>query len=393
MHRVIGTFNKKKIIFVVLFALFPGFSHADDTLTGDWGGSRSRMEEKGVTFNLSYTADYGSNLSGGASTGSTYLDFTHLGMGLDGDKMGIKGSSFFFSVIGNQGQSPSPSTMVGDSLAVSNIEATSKWQLHEAWYDQKFGEKFSLKLGRYDYNSEFNVVDTATFFLNGAQGIGADISQAGPSLYPKLYPALRLSYGMANGRYLQAVYMSNPDTTPNDTIASIEYGKTYESESVGMRKYAIGLWYFTNSKTTDVVGSSITATNNQGIYGLIETALTREAGSSSQGLNGYLRYGVADAKLNQFASFLGAGLVYTGPFANRDEDQIGIAMAMANNSATYKAGTAGATDAETNIELSYRFQIKPWLAIQPDVQYVMNPGASNSNANATYVAVRAMITL
>jgi porin len=198
---------------------------------------------------------------------------------------------------------------------------------------------------------------------------------------------------MANGRYLQTVYMSNPNTAPNETLLAVEYGRAYESKTTGLRKYAIGFWYYTNSKTTDIASNAIAATNNQGFYGLVEAALSRETGSETQGLNGYLRYGVADSRLNQFASYIGAGFVYTGLFGGREDDQAGIGLAIARNGGTYKAATAGATDSETNIELSYRFQIKPWLAIQPDLQYVINPGAGNSNANATYFAIRTDITL
>jgi porin len=212
-------------------------------------------------------------------------------------------------------------------------------------------------------------------------------------VYPKLYAAGRLDYSMDNGRYLQTAYTSNPDTTPNDTMLTIEYGRSFEGNASGLRKYALGVWYFTNSKTTDAGGNPVSATHNQGIYGLIETALTREADSETQGLNGFLRYGIADTKLNQFAGYLGAGIVYTGLLSGRDEDQVGLAIAMVSNSDTYKAANVSAADSETSIELSYRFQVKPWLTIQPDLQYVVNPGADKSKSDATYFALRATIAI
>jgi len=384
----------RKLILTFLLALPVSPAMADgDTLTGDWNGARKRMAEKGVSLDISYIGDYGTNLSGGASTGSTYLDDTLIELGIDGDKMGMNGAGFHFSVLGNQGQTPSPSTMVGDAQGVSNIEAPNKWQLYEAWYEQKFSERFSTKLGIYDFNGDFDVVDTAGLFLNGAHGIGTAISQTGPPLFPDIFPAVYLGYSMDNGRYLQTAYMVNTNSSPNDTMLGIEYGKTIENASTGLLKYGLGVLYFTSTSTTDAVGNPIAATNNYSVYALLETALIREAGKEGQGLNGFLRYSVADPKLNQFASFLGAGLVYTGLFNGRDEDQLGLAIAIANNGDTYKAGTATATAAETNIELSYRFQIKPWFAIQPDLQYIMDPGADNSNAAATYFAVRAEIIL
>jgi hypothetical protein len=39
-----------------------------DTLSGDWWGLRSGMEEKGITLEITYTADYFLNARGGINT-------------------------------------------------------------------------------------------------------------------------------------------------------------------------------------------------------------------------------------------------------------------------------------------------------------------------------------
>jgi porin len=36
---------------------------------------------------------------------------------------------------------------------------------------------------------------------------------------------------------------------------------------------------------------------------------------------------------------------------------------------------------ETFVELTYQYQVKPWLQLQPDLQYVFNPGAGLANPN------------
>jgi porin len=43
---------------------------------------------------------------------------------------------------------------------------------------------------------------------------------------------------------------------------------------------------------------------------------------------------------------------------------------------------------ETAIELTYRMQATPWLALQPDVQYIVNPGTDPSLDNAWVVGLR-----
>jgi porin len=36
---------------------------------------------------------------------------------------------------------------------------------------------------------------------------------------------------------------------------------------------------------------------------------------------------------------------------------------------------------ETMVEATYQYQLNPWLQLQPDVQYVWNPGAGVVNPN------------
>jgi porin len=49
--------------------------------------------------------------------------------------------------------------------------------------------------------------------------------------------------------------------------------------------------------------------------------------------------------------------------------------------------------AETVVELTYRLQVLPWLHLQPNLQYVINPGTSPTLDNALVFALRVEITL
>lgn len=44
------------------------------------------------------------------------------------------------------------------------------------------------------------------------------------------------------------------------------------------------------------------------------------------------------------------------------------------------------------IELSYQCQVTPWLIVQPDVQYIINPGGTQDLDNALVVGGRASVT-
>lgn len=79
-----------------------------------------------------------------------------------------------------------------------------------------------------------------------------------------------------------------------------------------------------------------------------------------------------------------AGLVKTGTFASRDADTIalGIIQARVNPrlrdlheaSQAVPDGFVSLPAGETAIELSYGIQLRRWLSIRPDVQYILDPG-------------------
>ena len=76
----------------------------------------------------------------------------------------------------------------------------------------------------------------------------------------------------------------------------------------------------------------------------------------------------------------------------RAEDQFGIGLAAAINGANFNdsredAGLA-TTFAESALEFTYRLQATPWLAIQPDIQYILKPGAVPGGDDALAFVVR-----
>lgn len=348
-----------------------------------WFQSLEKLKRDGFILDMSYSFDYIDNLSGGARQDSTYQDNFLAGFGILGDKFDADGATVYFNVLGNNGHNPGPSVIVGDAQGVSNIEAPDKWQIHEAWYEQVFGKNFSVKAGYYDLNSEFDVISTASLFLNSSHGIGPDIAQSVPSLFPELQPGARLAYNWSQGYYLLAAYSKNENTMTDNNIVMIEYGKQADVGAT-LSRYGIGLWYYTHGVTTDLAGNTVAEKNNQGVYALYEKGITSK-------LHVFLRYGVAEDELNMFSSYLGLGAVYTGLFDGREKDRFGVAIARADNSSTYKAVTSTASSNETNIELSYRAQVTQFFSLQPDIQYVMDPGADTSLSNATVFTVRATI--
>jgi porin len=83
--------------------------------------------------------------------------------------------------------------------------------------------------------------------------------------------------------------------------------------------------------------------------------------------------------------YIEGGINWKGPLAGRSHDVAGIALTYAGIGAAARhfsgdvvfysgLGTPYA-QGEPIIEATYRARLTPWFKIQPDLQYVINPGA------------------
>lgn len=124
---------------------------------------------------------------------------------------------------------------------------------------------------------------------------------------------------------------------------------------------------------------------------LAEGKVYQEAGREEQGAAFFVSTGWADQKVNQFGSYIGAGVVYTGVFPGRGEDQLGLAVASAINTEEFRwlssAEGMEADWAETAIELTYQFGLGNGVVLHPDVQYIVNPGTDRQLGNAFVVGL------
>ncbi len=93
----------------------------------------------------------------------------------------------------------------------------------------------------------------------------------------------------------------------------------------------------------------------------------------------------APAQRSKVSAELATGIVYQGPFG-RDGDNFGLAVD--STRVSDQLGSIGELASqytfhgyETVLELSYQAQALPWLQVQPDIQYVINPGGGIPNPN------------
>ena len=362
------------------------------------------------TFTVNYDLDLLENLGGGRSRGLGHADLLKASVGYDGNLQGHEGLTALVSLEHSFGSDFTP-RRIGGFQAVTSIEAhPAAMRLYEAWLQQDILEgRAGFKAGVLDLNTMFDVQETAALFLNAADGTGTDLADTGvngPSIYPTTAVAVTGFWRPNNDWTLQLGVFDATAGDPrhrSDFLAVKLRGALIiaqvERRFGDAARIEVGAWDYTNSFPAldrfGPDGAPRRLHGNAGVYGLIEGRLL-DRGEEGKGISGWLRIGLANGDINPAHRYLGAGLVYTGPIHGRDKDEAGIGL----TSVGFGEGARVAglqerrqvTGHETVLEATYRYAWKDWLAVQPDVQYIIRPHGDPHIGNALMVAVRMAFT-
>ena len=408
-------------------------------LLGDIGGLRPELQNVGVTFDLQEISEVLGNVTGGVHTGADYDGLTAATLSLDtGKAFGWSGGTFNVSALQIHGRSLSADNLHTLQTA-SGIEADRATRLWELWYQQAFwGGKADVKLGQQSADQEFIISQYAGLFVNTMMGWpmlpSADLYAGGPA-YPLSSPAVRLRVHPNDAlTALLAVFDDNPPGGPfNDDsqLRSAEASGTQFNMNTGALwigelqyavnqppakdcgtvvcglagTYKLGGWYDTGrfpDQRFDTNGVSLASPASNGnsllhhgnfsLYGVIDQMVWRQPdGPRSVGV--FARAMGAPDDRNLIDASLNAGVSMKAPFAGRDNDTVGIgygwahvsgqASALDQDTAHFTGTVFPVRSAEHFIEATYQYQIAPWWQLQPDFQYVVNPGGGIQNPQHT----------
>lgn len=366
---------------MVLFALAPACAAA--------GPSESPW-----SWDIAYTGEWWSNRDGGRERGTRYLDNLDVTLAIDAERaFGLPGVEFFLYGLYNNGHTFG-GELTGDVHGVSNIETgVQAVRLYEAWADWRFGRdrRHSLRIGLYDLNSEFDTTDSGSLFINSAHGVGSDLADSGrngPSIFPVTSLALRWRGTFDEWTAQAAVFDGVPGDPahPKRTAVRFDHGDgalligEVHRSGARVRKAGIGAWYYTSRfpdlQARDTNGAPVMRRGSHGVYGLIDVRLAGDGSAPERQLTGFLRIGTADSAVNEINRYVGAGLAWRG---------IGLAYAHAHAVAPHRG-------VEENIELTWRIAVTDWLTLQPDIQYILNPGLEPGTDHALAVGLRFVLS-
>ncbi len=386
------------------------------------GMSASATDTPWATSTLTYDGAVISNLDGGVRRSSTYLGNLHLRSLLDLERgLGWADTRVFVDTLWIHGGQPD--AFVGEAMGINNLSAPANVQLEELWLEHNLTQAHvSVLAGLYDLNSEFYRLQSAGLFLNSSFGIGPEFSQSGidgPSIFPRTALGLRVAYKPGGNVVLRAAVLDGaPLIRTGDHLGAFEAGdgRLYVAElalldragahgshdqrsRIGRNamlpmyqgKLAAGAWHYTTSfEPIQPSPSSTRQRGASGYYVIGDGIVASDPSDQGRNLSLFAQVGVGDPAVNRFGSYIGAGLVAAGPFRHRSGDELGLAIAIARNGRPYRRQSAPVltTQTERSIELSYLAQLRSWLAIQPDLQYVIHPDTDPTASNALVFTLR-----
>ncbi len=407
-------------------------------MTGDWGGLRTELLEKGYDFQFSYQSESATNLSGGYDDDHTarYTDQFNMGGMFDLQKiLGWEKANFQLLITERSGRDITNDRLADPrtgSIGSSTQEIYGRgqtWRITTMAYQQKFfDDVLDIKVGRLPIGSDFD--STGCVFQNnalcgGLVGHGSTVwynspvGQWGGRVKVNFTPQIYAQVG---------VYEYNPSLLESNNGFKLNtagrVGNTYVSEvgwtpSLGEHgmagKYMVG-GYWNSADAKDVLEdrhgnprqiSGQDADQLDGRYGMYAYArqqVTTVGGDNKRGLSLFAHYAQYDKRSSTLDWQAQVGAIYAGPFDARPQDSMAIGFsemhvnpALTKNQRLHNE-TRNLTNydnpayqpiqhAEYAAEIHYDFKLTPWLMVRPNLQYLANPGGVYEVDNATVLGL------
>jgi porin len=385
-------------------------------LFGDWGGERSRLAQEGVYFDFNDIGDFLTDVTGSQSHHATYFGRFRASTDIDFNKLAHFDGEFFFSGIYQYGQNLSGEFLHVNTLS-SSIAGANSVRFDQLWYQQGFFHGlFKLKLGQIAAVNEFGATDFFDILFNDELGyapnalftarqpfspagkpgvvLRADLSAVTPGLYVKagVFTAYKNSYRP------DAYGIDYGNDFNYGAVASVEIGYQ-EQQSAYCGIYKIGI----NGNDLSDYSNPATGVSYRGdftAYALAEKPVYHPKDANgrldlNKGLDLLLEFVGAPGDRNALQNEITAGGRYTGLLPGRDQDKVGFGFIYSENgsafSEAYQAIHGHGLGGETTVELDYQYNPAPWFSLQPDLQFIIDPGGDAYRSLITVLGLRTII--
>jgi porin len=384
-------------------------------LLGDWGGERTKLEEEGVHFDFNDIGDFLSDVSGSQTHHAAYFGRFRAAVDLDLKKLVDVDAEFYATGIYQYGRNLS-GDYLGTNTLTSSIAGEESERIDQIWYKQwLFDHHFAFTIGQIAAVNEFGATDFFDILMNDELGYAPNAlfstrQPFSPSGKPGVVLWQDLS-SITNGLYVKAGVF----TAYDNPYRPDEYGVDYTNDFRHGVTEAFELGYKEPNTTYDgtyklgVNGSEARYENpataaiyhdDYNIYGIVEKTVYHPEGAdgkldTKKGLDLLFQFVGEPGDRNPLQYEFTTGGRYTGLIPGRDADKVGFGVIYSDNGEAFSEASQNmggpGRGGETTLEIDYQYNPAPWLSIQPDVQYIIDPAGFQSRQNIAVLGLRTIV--
>ncbi|MGZ0655887.1 carbohydrate porin [Coraliomargarita sp. W4R53] len=359
-----------------------------EQLTGDWGGFRTSLEDKGIDPFLYYDSIAAASVSGGIQKDDQFTGQVYAGVHLDFDKMfGWDGTTGKISIVNRHGNGISENVGgIYDPMTINGGADGQVTWLYEVWVEKMLGTDWALKLGRTSMDEDFANSDLYRYSLstsiNGPiRSMMLDNAQI--FSFPLALWGGRLKYKPSDEHQFQLGAYQINDNPFGTHLKGTDWGIDSDDGITFMAQYDWTPEVF-DRPARFYVGAAYSDYDYTDFDG----------GESSSMLTFYGHAEVEvidDLKLFAFGAYnsqeesakvplqISAGANWKGLIPGREDDHTVFFATYGQISDDYgKYVTLADVDQEFVFELGHRIQLTPAIYVQPAVQYIVEPGGGTN---------------
>ena len=372
------------------------------TMTGDWGGNRSRLAAQGVKITGDYSGETVYNAHGGKQRGTRYSQNVKLGAQFDlGKLFDLESGGRIQLTINDRRGNDGSGDLVGNRLPVQENYGGLYTRLTELSYENTlFTPALNVKLGYLAMGNDLGGLTSGILcnFMN-AGFCGHPLAMSGGSgwsNYPNAHLGGTAKYRFTPNFALQvAAYKvdaaSNGDSsrawhvTPKDSTGNIlPIEAIYNVLGAMPGEYRVGYYYDTSDAPR--IGTSKQVGGREGSYFLMDQDIWNSTDVMGRNVHMFAQFSNASAAAAPFRRWYSAGFALKKPFVSRPNDTVAIGYGRAvfnsrSRDVQENAALANRQDfpdlasGEGLVEMTYGAQVAAWLTIRPSLQYIIEPGA------------------
>jgi porin len=356
-------------------------------MTGDWGGARTALEDKGIKLDLGITQIVQENMHGGASTNGAikYSGSGDLTLTLDLAKLtggAWAGGTIVLNAEPKWGNGVNRD--VGSLLPVNmdaikpGTQQSCMMTLSEFFIQQVLFEgKLILLAGMLDGSRAFDknefADDERTKFMNvGLRNypvLGSFLPYTtmggGIIVNPLDWLSIRTAVTDSDGR---AGHTGFDTAFHGDTNTTLLHEWDFTVKPFGQTGHQRVGFVWSSENTPQIGNPAETNKDNVAVYYNFDQYLCTKAEDPTQGFGVFGRFGWAQRFANAIEYFYSLGVGGKGLIPTRAKDTYGVGWYFTNLSNQIPLTQ------ESGIEMYYNIEIFPWLHVSPDFQIICDPG-------------------